>query len=295
MMMMMMRRWKAPPAPLVGWLNTAGEPATVFFNVIPITRCHQSHFWSCIRVKEFITTLMTGTAVSKTMSDKEDGEGGAEDIEHPNHKIKLNIASHPHWRGTGSQSKHWINQNSSIVMAFMLLSLQLTLNQKVCSSKTLSSVNFFLFLLLCWLENEFENWLKHWFCHHSELWPMCTLNCELKRLLDNQRPLLLLYYLSRQLSRWTSCSNQTSSKFQISIFSRLRNEILPLFLTWHSNQDWVPFRCVGDFTKCRRMFFFEQMVSKVSKAQLIRHQPGIVLFFVGWNDNRTWTLKIYYR
>ena len=96
-------------------------------------------------------TLMTGTAVSKTMSDKEDGEGGAEDIEHPNHKIKLNIASHPHWRGTGSQSKHWINQNSSIVTAFMLLSLQLTLNQKVCSSKTLSTVNFFLFLL-CWLE-----------------------------------------------------------------------------------------------------------------------------------------------
>ena len=149
--MMMMRRWKAPPAPLVGWVNTAGEPATVFFNVIPITRCHQSHFWSCIRVKEFITTLMTGTAVSKTMGDKEDGESGAEDIEHPNHKIKLNIASHPHWRGTGSQSKHWINQNSSIVMAFMLLSLQLTLNQKVCSSKTLSTVNFFLFLL-CWLE-----------------------------------------------------------------------------------------------------------------------------------------------
>ena len=37
---------------------------------------------------------MIGTAVSKTMRDKEDSEGGAKYVDHPDHKIKLNTASH---------------------------------------------------------------------------------------------------------------------------------------------------------------------------------------------------------
>ena len=37
---------------------------------------------------------MIGTAVTKTMGDKEDGEGGAKYVDHPDHKIKLNTASH---------------------------------------------------------------------------------------------------------------------------------------------------------------------------------------------------------
>ena len=87
--------------------------------------------------------------------------------------------------------------------------------------------------------------------------------------MDNQRP--LFYYLSGQLLHWTSCLDQT---LQISIFSQPRNELLPDFppvkwarsrnysQTQHPQLDWVPSRCSGDCTKCRRMFFFGQMVKR---------------------------------
>ena len=52
-----------------------------------------------------VTTLIIGTAVSKTMRDKEDSEGGAKYVDHPDHKIKLNTASHPH-SNQGCQS--WV-------------------------------------------------------------------------------------------------------------------------------------------------------------------------------------------
>ena len=40
------------------------------------------------------TTLVIATAVSKTVRDKEHREGGAEHVDHTNHKIKLHTTAH---------------------------------------------------------------------------------------------------------------------------------------------------------------------------------------------------------
>ena len=118
------------------------------------------------------TLMMIGTAVSKTMRNKEGGKGGAEDIDHPDHKIKLNIASHPPhsnqcWKGF--QSKLWINQNGSIVM---------DLSSSCCCWLWVkkSAAATIIFFLLC------SPFSAHWIWIRKPtltlVLPLSTVNCD---------------------------------------------------------------------------------------------------------------------
>ena len=111
---------------------------------------------------------MIGTAVTKTMGDKEDGEGGAKYVDHPDHKIKLNTSSHPLsnqcWKGC--QSWIWTNQNGSIAADSKI--------KWSAAAKHFERSTFIFFLLLCWMQvdsrTDFNIGLATVNCDQCALW-----------------------------------------------------------------------------------------------------------------------------